>query len=77
MLDKMRNSQRWLTGIFITIIGAVFIFFLGLGGPLEGGGSPGSAIIQAGNIEILPSDFYRTRAAQLEDVQERLKKLSM
>ncbi len=73
MLDTMRNSQRWLTGIFIAVIGAVFIFFLGLGGPFEGGGAPGSAIIHAGNIEILPSDFYRNRAAQLEDAQERFK----
>ena len=73
MLDTMRNSQRWLTGIFIVFIGAVFIFFLGLGGPLEGGGSPGSPIIQAGTVKILPSDFYRTRAAQLEDAQERFK----
>jgi len=72
MLDKMRNSQRWLTGIFIAVIGAVFVFFLGLGEPLEGG-SPGSAIIRAGNVEILPSDFYRSRAAQLENAQERFK----
>jgi len=73
MLEQIRNRQRWLTMIFIAVIGAVFIFFIGLGGPLTGSGPSGNTVIQAGDIAILPSDFYRTRAAQLEDVQERFK----
>ena len=32
MLDTFRKGRKWLTGIFIFVIGGVFVFFLGLGG---------------------------------------------
>ena len=34
MLETLRRGQRWLTGLFVLAVGAVFIFFIGLGGPL-------------------------------------------
>ena len=47
MLDKFRRGQRWLTIIFIAVIGGVFVFFLGLGGPLQSGGGPtGEFVVQ-------------------------------
>ena len=71
MLETMRNSQRWLTGLFVAVIGAVFVFFIGLGGPLTDGGPAGNAIIKVGDIKVVPADFYRARDAQLEQVRER------
>ena len=73
MLEQMRRGQRWLTVIFIGVIGGVFVFFVGLGGPLTGQGPAGNAIIQAGQIHVYPGDFYRTRAAQQERLQEQFK----
>jgi peptidyl-prolyl cis-trans isomerase D len=71
VLETMRNSQRWLTGLFVAVIGAVFVFFIGLGGPLTDGGPAGNAIIKVGDIKVVPADFYRARDAQLEQVRER------
>jgi len=32
MLDSFRKGQRWLSLIFVSVIGLVFVFFLGVGG---------------------------------------------
>lgn len=71
MLEQMRRGQRWLTVIFIAVIGAVFVFFMGTGSPLTNPGPSGNAIIQAGHIQVFPSDYYRLREAQQEQWQER------
>ena len=72
MLETMRRGQRWLTTIFIAVIGLVFVFFLGLGEPLTGSGSPDGTVVQAGSVRFNSADYYRTRAAQAEQFRERL-----
>ena len=72
MLETMRRGQRWLTTIFITVIGLVFVFFLGLGEPLTGSGNPDGTVVRAGSIRFNLADYYRTRAAQAEQFRERL-----
>ena len=72
MLESMRRGQRWLTGIFIAVIGLVFVFFLGLGEPLTGSGNPDGTVVKAGNVRFNAADYYRTRSAQAEQLQERL-----
>ena len=72
MLESMRRGQRWLTGIFIAIIGLVFVFFLGLGEPLTGSGNPSGTVVKAGSVRFNAADYYRTRSAQAEQLQERL-----
>ena len=67
----MRKGQRWLTVIFIAVIGGVFVFFMGTGAPLTNPGPSGNAIIQAGHIQVFPSDYYRIREASQEQWQEQ------
>ena len=72
MLEAMRRGQRWLTTVFIAVIGLVFVFFLGLGEPLTGSGSPDGTVVRAGSVRFNSVDYYRTRAAQAEQFRERL-----
>ena len=45
--------------IFVGVIGMVFVFFLGLGQPLDRGPS-GAAIVQLDDIRLDLADFERT-----------------
>jgi peptidyl-prolyl cis-trans isomerase D len=63
LLDSIRKGQRWLTMLFVGVIGLVFVFFLGLGQPLDRGPA-GAAIIQLDDIRMDISDFERTRSNQ-------------
>lgn len=62
MLRMMRGGQRWLTGLFVIAIGGVFVFFLGLQGPLEGRSQ--GTLVRVGPIEFGPAEFGRSRANQ-------------
>ena len=46
MLESMRRGQRWLTLIFVSVIGLVFVFFLGSGGGFGPATPTGNAIVQ-------------------------------
>ena len=72
MLDRFRRGQRWLTAIFISVIGAVFVFFLGLGGPLQGGGPTGDFVVQLDDLVIDRIDFDRVRESQERRLRESL-----
>lgn len=73
MLDTFRRGQRWLTGIFVFVIGGVFVFFLGLGGNPLGGNQPaGEAVIAVGDIVVSRGDYLRERSAQVERFREAL-----
>lgn len=71
MLDSIRKGQRWLTMIFVGVIGMVFVFFLGLGQPLDRGPS-GAAIVQLDDIRLDISDFERTRSNQEQRYRDAL-----
>ncbi len=75
MLDKIRNSQRWLTAIFIFAIGIVFVFFLGLGGATPGGGpssNDGEAVVTLDDAQIQLSDYLRVRAQQEQRLRDSI-----
>ena len=68
MLETLRRGQRWLTGLFVLAVGAVFILFIGLGGPLRGRRE--SSIVQVGPYEFGRDEFERVRErreAQIRD----------
>ena len=65
MLDVIRKGQRWLTAIFIAVIGLVFVFFIGLGGPMRGGPSAGD-VVALDDIRFGQREFLRIRAQQEE-----------
>ena len=71
MLDSIRKGQRWLTMLFVGVIGLVFVFFIGLGQPLDSRGT-GDAIVSLGDIRMDLSDFERTRAGQEQRFREAL-----
>ena len=64
MLDVIRKGQRWLTAIFIVAIGVVFVFFIGLGGPMERSGPSGGAVVELGDIRLGQEEYLRVRARQ-------------
>ena len=72
MLDSFRKSQRWLTGIFIVVIGGVFVFFMGLGGPMSRNQPAGQAVIEIGDITVSRADYLREREAQLNRFRDAL-----
>jgi len=71
MLRTIRSGQRWLTGALVIGIGGVMVFFLGLGGPLQGG-SANSALITVGPYTFTVRDFQVARNEREEMLRERL-----
>jgi hypothetical protein len=70
MLDIIRRGQRWVTALFVVVVGGVFAVFIGLGQPLRSGG--GNAVVQVGPYRIGPAEFERTRAQREEQFREAL-----
>jgi peptidyl-prolyl cis-trans isomerase D len=79
LLDSFRRGRRWLSLIFVSVIGLVFVFFLGAGG----GGGPttptGSAIIQLDDVRLTSRDFarekYNTEARLREELGDSFDQL--
>ena len=72
MLESIRKGQRWLTLLLVTFVGAVFVFFMGVGGGLQPGAPSGSAIIELGDFRMNRNDFQRLRARQEQTLREQL-----
>ncbi len=71
MLKFIRGGQRWLTALFVVGVGGVFVFFLGLGGPLSGGGAGGS-VVEVGHYQFGLREFERVRESRARFYQEQL-----
>lgn len=72
MLESLRRGQRWLTGIFVAVIGLVFAAFIGLGGPFQQGGGTGDAVVTLDDERFTISDFERIRQQQEDRYREAL-----
>lgn len=72
MLESIRRGQRWLTLLLVTFVGAVFVFFMGVGSNFGPGNPTGNAVVQLGDIRMQIADFQRLRARQDELYQEQL-----
>ena len=70
MLRIIREGQRWLTALFVIGIGGVFVFFLGLGGPMSGPGI--GTVVEVGPHSYGFREFERVRARREEAIRERL-----
>ena len=68
MLDTMRRGQRWLTALFVLLVGGVFILFIGIGQPLRG--RQASTLVQVGRYEYDRNDFERLRERLENQIQE-------
>jgi peptidyl-prolyl cis-trans isomerase D len=62
LLESFRKGQRWLTLIFVSVIGLVFVFFFGSGGSGFGPATPGgNTVVQLDDVKLTNSDFFRER----------------
>lgn len=69
MLKMLRQGQRWVTTLFVLAIGGVFIFFMGLNGPLQRGAG---TVVQVGKEQFGLREFQRLRASRESIFQEQL-----
>ncbi|MFP8882176.1 MAG: SurA N-terminal domain-containing protein, partial [Myxococcota bacterium] len=69
MLKMLRKGQRWVTGLFVAAIGGVFVFFIGLGAPLQ---RSATAVVQVGADEFGYREFSRVRAQRENAFQQQL-----
>jgi peptidyl-prolyl cis-trans isomerase D len=69
LLESIRKGQRWLTFIFVAVIGLVFVFFLGVGGSFGPAAPTGNAIVQLDDLRLTERDFARAR----EETENRLR----
>ncbi|MGE4608395.1 MAG: peptidylprolyl isomerase [Myxococcota bacterium] len=69
MLKILRKGQRWVTGLFVAAIGGVFVFFIGLGAPLQ---RSATAVVQVGADEFGYREFSRVRAQRENAFQQQL-----
>jgi peptidyl-prolyl cis-trans isomerase D len=70
MLKILRGGQRWLTALFVAAIGGVFVFFLGLQGPLDA--RQAGTLVKVGGLEFGVREFERTRAIRAQRMQQEL-----
>jgi peptidyl-prolyl cis-trans isomerase D len=70
MLETFRKGRRWWTAAVVVFVGGVFAVFIGLGGPLRGGG--GSAVVEVGPYRVSLAEFERTRAMREDEMRQTL-----
>jgi peptidyl-prolyl cis-trans isomerase D len=61
LLDSFRKGQRWLSLIFVSVIGLVFVFFLGVGGGTGPSTPTGNTIVQLDDVRLSSRDFSREK----------------
>lgn len=72
MLESIRRGQKWLTGILVALVGGVFVFFMGLGQPLQPGEVSQGTVVQLGDLRLDRSAFLRVRKQQADAYQDQL-----
>jgi len=68
----MRRGQKWLTLILVSLVGLVFVFFMGLGEPLQPGGPSQGSVVELGDIRLSQLDFLRVREQHSDTYREQL-----
>ncbi len=62
MLESFRKGQRLLSLIFVSVIGIVFVFFLGVGGGAGPSTPSGNTIVQLDELRLTSRDFAREKS---------------
>lgn len=70
MLRILREGQRWIMGFVILVVGAVFVFFIGVGAPLVR--SDSDVVVQVEDQEFGRREVERMRARQEEQLRRQL-----
>jgi len=71
MLESIRRGQRWLTLLLVAFVGAVFVFFMGVGGQPGVGTPSGKNIIELGEFRLDLADYQRLRTRQEQVYREQ------
>ena len=71
MLKSIRKGQRWLTLLLVALVGAVFVFFMGVGGQPGVGTPSGKTVIELGDFRLDLRDYQRLRASQEQVFREQ------
>jgi peptidyl-prolyl cis-trans isomerase D len=72
VLEFFRKGQRWLSLIFVSVIGLVFVFFLGAGGGNQSGSPSGNFIVQLDDDKLTSRDFERAKSGLEARLREEL-----
>jgi peptidyl-prolyl cis-trans isomerase D len=72
LLESFRKGQRWLTFIFVSVIGLVFVFFFGTGGGLQGSTPTGNAIVELDDVRLTSIDLAREKERTEAELRGRL-----
>jgi peptidyl-prolyl cis-trans isomerase D len=72
LLDSFRKGQRWLSLIFVSVIGLVFVFFLGVGGGVGPSTPTGNTIVQLDEVQLTARDFAREKYNLETQLREEL-----
>ena len=72
MLDFFRKGQRWLSLIFVSVIGLVFVFFLGVGGGVGPSTPTGNTIVQLDDVRLTQRDFAREKYSLEAQLRQEL-----
>lgn len=70
MLGILRKGQRWIMGAVVVIVGGVFVFFMGTGGPLVRGQS--DVVVDVDGRQFGVREVERIRARQEEEFRRQL-----
>ncbi len=71
MLRILRRGQRYIMAAVILLVGGAFVFFFGVGGPVQPTGA-GDAVVVVDDIRFGADDFLRVRARQESYFQQVL-----
>lgn len=72
MLESIRKGQRWLTFLFVSIIGLVFVFFFGTGGGLSPTAPTGNSIIELDDVRVTSRDLAREKTNTEQRLRQEL-----
>ncbi len=72
MLDLFRRGERWLTAIFIAVIGLVFAIFIGVGGPLTGPSTSANSVVELNGQHLGLLEYERVRTIQESRIREQM-----
>jgi len=71
MLESIRRGQRWLTLLLVVFVGAVFVFFMGVGGQPGVGTPSGKNVIELRDFRLDLADYQRLRSRREQIYREQ------
>jgi len=71
MLKVLRQGQRWIMGTVVLLVGGVFVFFIGVGKPLQRA-EPHAAVVKVAGRQYGTQEVMHLRAQQEDQLRRAL-----